>query len=461
MRLMTCANQVGKSVGHIWDKIDRATNIERWPELWAQRPDLFWFFYTDQDTCNREVVLKWKKWLPQGKYRDSAQYGWELDADRREKEIRGIKFNSGVWLEFKFYTQSPKNLQSATVFDVGADEEMPEPFWDEIYQRISGPNGYFSACFTATLNQQMWWRAMEGKGESEQFPDAWKLQVSKYACIAFDDGSPGLYTEERVKEQEAMCSSQAQVDRRILGKFAAESGRKYWAFDANRHYIKPCPIPPNWTRYSGVDIGSGGGKGHPAAFYFIAVSPDCRLGYIYKGRRMDGVETTAGDVFNAYVAERGGDNIVVQSYDYHSKDFGLIAERAGEPFVMADKNHERGEEVINTLFQNDMLFLFDTPEVTKIGSEMLTLMRDTDKRLAKDDASDATRYGLMPIPWDWTALQAKPTEEQIEVQKTKTQAEYLADEIRQRRGEVPPKEDNGWAEFEDEIGFWNGQYGSD
>lgn len=34
MRLMTCANQVGKSTTHIWDKVERATNIEKWPELW-------------------------------------------------------------------------------------------------------------------------------------------------------------------------------------------------------------------------------------------------------------------------------------------------------------------------------------------------------------------------------------------------------------------------------------------
>ena len=468
MRLYTAANQTGKSTCHQWDKINRATNFELWEKLWppslakGRKPDLFWFWMTDQDTIDREVRLKWLKWLPQGDFKQSKQYGWTLDANKKGEEVKGIIFNSGVYLQFLYFSKSTINVQSATVWDMGTDEEMPLKFWDEAYQRLSSTGRYFSAAFTATLNQPMWWRAMEGKGESEMFPNALKLQVSKYDCLVFDDGTPGLYTEEQVKEEEAACSSEAQRLRRIWGKFAPESGLKYHAFDPSRHYVAPKAIPTDWYRFSGVDIGSGGDKNHPAAFYFIAVRPDFRLGYVYKGRRMDGEPTTAGDVYSAYCTERGSDTMFGESYDYHAKDFGTIAERNGESFLMADKNHERGEDVINTLFANDMLFLFDLPEVRKVGEEMLTLMKETDKRAAKDDAADACRYALMGIPWDWTAIQGKPPEG-VEREPAKprqlTKEEALAEEIRQRRGD-PEKVEDDWGELAEDIAFWNDQAGS-
>lgn len=468
MRLMSCGNQVGKSSIHIWDKVNRATDLKLHEELWpGRRPDLFWFWYTDQDTLDREFALKWKRWLPQGDFKDSAQYGWKLIADRKERNVEAVKFNSGILLEFKLYTQNPRNVQSATVFDMGCDEEPPIVFWDEAYQRLSSTGRYFSAAFTATLNQMMWWRALEGQGEAEMFPDAFKMQVSKYDCMHFDDGTPGLYTEEQIQAEIKACSSEAQVNRRIYGKFSAESGRKFHTFDPSRHYVTPREIPQDWFRYSGVDIGSGNSgrpkpgsrANHPAAFYFVAVRPDFRLGYVYKGRRLDNEQTTAGDVYNAYVVERGSDVMTTEKYDYHSKDFRIITDRNGESFIEADKSHERGEEVINTLFANDMLFLFDTPEVRKVGEEMLTLMKTTDKRVAIDDAADGCRYAVVDIPWDWTLIQGKPpdgTGKARPEQTFKTAEQYAEDERQRAFSGGGGSAHDDWAE---EIDYWNDLYG--
>lgn len=471
MRLMTCANQVGKSVTHIWDKANRATNFKLWETLWpGRKPDLFWFWMTDEQTIDREVRLKWKRWLPQGDFQKSTQYGWKLDANKKEEEVKGIIFNSGVYLQFLAYAKSTINVQSATVWDQGVDEEMPVKFWDEAYQRTSSTGDYFSAAFTATLNQLMWWRAMEGEGSSEMFPDAFKLQVSKYDCMFFDDGSPGLYTKEQIDKQAAACSTDSQRKRRIFGGFAPESGLKYHKFDPSRHFVEPRDIPSSWFRYSAVDVGSGDSqlrakkqgsrKNHPAAFYFVAVRPDMRLGYVYKGRRLDNEQTTAGDVYSAYVVERGSDQMTVEKYDYHSKDFQIISDRNGESFVEADKSHARGEEVVNTLLDNDMLFFFDTPEIRKIGEEMLTLMKDTDKRVAVDDGADCVRYAVVDIPWDWTLIQGKaPDGAEPKKKKPLTEEERLAEEWRQRglSDEDSPREDWG---FDEEISFWNDLGGS-
>ncbi len=470
MRLMTVANQCGKSSVHQWDKINRATNFKLWEELWpGRKPDLFWFWMTDEETIDREVKLKWKRWLPQGDFKDSEQYGWKLDANRKEEEVKGIIFNSGVYLQFLAFSKSTINVQSATVWDMGVDEEMPVKFWDEAYQRISSTGEYFSAAFTATLNQPMWWRAMEGKGESEMFPDAFKMQVSKYDCLHFDDGSPGLYTKEQVDKQSAACSTESQRRRRIFGGFAPESGLKFHAFDPARHYIAEKKIPEDWYRYSAVDIGSGDDANrkrgarpnHPAAFYFVAVRPDFRLGYVYKGRRIDNEQTTAGDVYNSYVIERGTDVMTVEKYDYHSKDFRIISDRNGESFIEADKNHARGEEVVNTLFENDMLYLFDTPEIRKMGEEMLTLMKMTDKRVAIDDACDTLRYAVVDIPWDWTLIQGKEPDIRDKPKRPeppKLTAEEYAENERQRG--FADNEGGAGDEFAQEIDYWNNLYGS-
>lgn len=461
MRLFSAGNQVGKSSVHQWDKINRATNLKMHEEFWpGRKPDLFWYWMTDQATLDREVKLKWMRWLPRGSFKDSDQYGWKLDANKKGDEVKAIVFNSGITLEFKLFTQSPRNVQSATVFDMGSDEELPIQFWDEAIQRISSTGRHFSSGFTATLNQLMWWRALEGKGASEKFPDAFKLQVSKFDCLVFDDGSPGLYNEEQIHEEIKNCSSEAQVNRRIYGKFAPEAGLKYHAFDPARHYIDPVPIPLDWLRYSGVDIGAGGDKNHPGAFYFIAVRPDMKLAYVYKGRRLDDIVTTAGDILNYYIVERGSDEMTDQAYDYHSKEFGLIAERAGESFSMANKSHELGEDTINTLFANDMIFLFDTPEVRKVGEEMLTLMKNMDKRKATDDAIDGFRYGSMCVPWDWTAAikKLKPVDKKEEKPRALTNEEHLADEIKRRRGETKEDDQEGWGELGAEIDFWNELY---
>ena len=62
----------------------------------------------------------------------------------------------------------------------------------------------------------MWWQALEGKGESEKFPNAFKLQVSKYDCLTFDDGTPGLYTEEGIAEEIAAAeAAEAAVENPI------------------------------------------------------------------------------------------------------------------------------------------------------------------------------------------------------------------------------------------------------
>jgi hypothetical protein len=167
----------------------------------------------------------------------------------------------------------------------------------------------------------------------------------------------------------------------------------------------------------GIDIGAGGKDNHPSTISFIAVAPDFSVGFIYKHWRGDEEVTTMSDVANVYLQLKGATAVNGAYYDYHAKDFKTITDRMGLSFIMAEKNHQIGEQTLNTLFNNKMLFIFDTPECQPIIQEFLSIQSGVDKRHLHDDSVDSVRYGVTKIPWDWTkaniTMQTKQEPKQI------------------------------------------------
>ncbi len=470
MNLLCAANQISKSSTQIRKCITWATDTRLWAELWPnRRPRIFWYMYPSNPVILVEFEKKWlPEFLPRGGFENDERFGYWVE--RKNNVIIALHFHSGVSVYFKTYAQNVNNLQTATVDAIFTDEELPEEIYDEVKARLFATGGYFSMVFTATLNQDMWRRALEGEGDQELFPDAFKLQVSMYDCLQYDDGSPSHWTVERIREIEADCKSELEVARRVRGKFVSEAGRTFPTFDASKHFVKPQKIPANWNWYAGVDIG-GGGDGHPAAIVFIAVRPDQQAAFVALGWRGDGEITTAGDVLQKYLELKPRVNVVRQVYDWQAKDFKTIAGRVSETvgaFEKADKGHEVGETTVNTVFRAKMLFIFDTPELRKLGGELSSLMKKTLKPNAKDDFCDALRYAVMSIPWDFSAIAKEFDYDAIEKagkeeKETKplTEAELTAEQIRERRGEEK-KEDSeatGWREHFDDVEEWNDAYG--
>lgn len=469
INLLTAANQVSKSSTQIRKCIHWATSPKLWPRLWKTDPKIFWYLYPSKEVATIEFEKKWiPEFMPRGELKDHPIYGWTYEKSR--KVIDAVHFNSGVSVFFKVYTQGPTVLQTSTVSAIFCDEEMPVELYDEIMFRLAATDGYFHMVFTATLGQEFWRRAIEGKGTDEVLLDAFKQQVTMYDCLTYTDGTPSPWTEERIQTIKNSCKSKNEVLRRVYGRFIMESGRKYPSFDPASHYVKPFSLPPNYRIYSAVDMGSGP-PNHPAAIIFLAISPDNRQGYVVHGWRGDNQVTTAGDVLQKYreikkeppVRSRP---IVQQSYDQGSKDFGIISTRAGEPFAPSDKRNTAGEEAINTLFKSNMLLIFDTEELRKLGGELIQLLVTTRKTHAKDDFIDALRYAVMSVPWDWSAADlAFLTEDNVETDKTEhkhmTEQELINLQIRERRGERVKYGDteDKWGVM-DEINEWNEMYGN-
>lgn len=464
LNFLTAANQIGKSSIAIRKCLHWATAPSMWKKLWPNRmkvegdiPGQFWYLYPDLKVATVEYHEKWiKEFLPKNSMKNDPVYGWKPIFVRRQ--ISEIRFNTGVTVYFKTYMQSPQSLQSGTVYAIFCDEELPFNLFDELNMRISATDGYFHNVFTATLNQEEWRRTMQPeKGEPAKFPNGAKWQISLYMCKKYEDGSATEWTDERIQNKIDNCGSQLEVDRRIFGKFVSEIGKKYvFEYAKNTLLKKDSKIKKDWYIFGGVDIGSGGKTGHPAAMVFIAVKPDFTEGEVFMGCRMDpgngfGV-TTAGDILKHYLEMEQPyvKRIFKRSYDYHSRDFFTLAERAHVYFEKANKSHNDGEEILNTIFKFEALKIQHYEyDLGNLCRELNSLKKDTDKRVAVDDYADALRYCALGVPWDIEKIKLKFEPKKI-IEKN---------DLDYRREMLFPVAEDIIDDIEFEIAEWNDLYG--
>lgn len=411
INLLCAGNQLSKSSTQIRKCIHWATEKKLWPKLWKTNPVQFWYLYPSADVADIEFFKKWvPEFMPKEAMKDHPQYGWKSVLDKGR--IHHVDFNSGVTVYFKSYSQSAQNLQTGTVHAIFCDEELEVSLYSELIFRLAATDGYFHMVFTATLGQDFWYRAIEKIGSSsEVLAGAWKKQISMYDCLQYADGSPAPWTEKRITQIKNSCKSEAEIQRRVYGKFVKESGLKFPCFTRERNMKPGHAIDKEWLIYAGVDIGSGGGgegvgkyKPHSAAMTFIAVKPDYKYGVVFRGWLGIDVITTASDILEKYRLLRGNLRPVIQTYDWAAKDFSIYASRLGETFTKAEKSHDIGEDILNVLFKNKMLAIFDLPELEPLASELLSVSKDTAKRFAKDDFVDALRYTVTAVPWNWSAI---------------------------------------------------------
>lgn len=440
VNLLCAANQISKSSTMIRKCVNWSTDTDMWPRLWPNLiPNLFWYFYPNQDTVNDEVETKWSQFLPRNGYKKSNRYGWEFV--KKKGDYLGVRFNTGILCRFKTYGQRLPSHQAGSVFAIFADEEMPIELWPEVQQRMSATDGYFHMGFTSTLGQDFWRRAMEPtKNEKEELTSAWKRTISKFDCMRYEDGTPSFWTAEKIARDIALCPTEAEVQRRVFGRFVVASGRMYPQYVAKRHFKPGKGIPRDWQIYGAVDTGSGGKIGHPTGITFLAVRPDMRRGRFVAAWRGDNIATTSSDILEKYIKMKNEHQLdpISQVYDWANKDFQMVADRAGLSFQKADKAREAGIGTMNTLFKNDMLSIDSDgdEELAKLSTELSTLREDTPKNKAKDDLCDSGRYNVQQVFWDWSFITGQPVlNEKENKEKADLQKKLDADPVFRNRYE--------------------------
>ena len=404
---LCAANQIGKSVGN-WIRMLRFVYLQSyWDRFFDGNPPLpFWYFYPTAQLSTSEIKTKYLKfYLPHDSLKKHPKWGYKVEEEKRI--IQAIHFNTGTSVYFKSYSQPPSNLQAATLSGIFADEEMPEHLFDELnFRGMSRDDFYYHNCFTATLGQEYLRRTIEEKGERELFKDAFKRQISMYNCLKYNDGTASqIWTKDKIEAAKLSCSSEAEIQRRVYGRFVVSEDRKFAGFDYKRNTCSGHSIPNNWNVYAGIDWGSGGKRGHPSGILFLGVSPDFKRGRVFLSWRGDGIPTTQGDVVTRYVNMKKKFSVLEAAYDYSAADIGMIASRSGISLSRANKNQDLSVELINTLFKNGQLKIYigdGYEENDKLISELQVALNRGPKKY--DDLIDALRYAVTLVPWQFEMI---------------------------------------------------------
>jgi phage terminase large subunit-like protein len=404
MKFITAANQASKSSTQIRHAIDLATEPKKWAKFFPRRnPMTFWYIYPDGNKIEEEFAQKWvKEFLPRGAMKKHPQYGWEPIYMR--SNFVGIKFFSGVTMYFKSWRQ---DFQASTIDAIFVDEEIPFAKYDELAQRINMVDGIFSMVFTATLGQKEWFETIELMGKrGERFPEAFKRQISlEYDCKYYADGSPSPFTDEEVARRKAKCSSEREINKRIHGRFVSDEGLVVPSFSRSRNYKQPAPIDRTWNFFGGVDIGSGGKDSHPAAISIVAVNRPFTKGRLVRFWKGNQHETTdSSDILNQYIAMTKDLTMTGNYYDWAAKEFYIRSQRAGFPFMKAEKARDFGFDLMNTLFKHELLDIEEGEHSEELLFELETLKLTHKKQKAEDDGIDSLRYAISSIGWDFSNI---------------------------------------------------------
>ncbi len=464
LAFITAANQIGKSSILIIKMLNLAMRPELWPSYFGAKtkPSLFLYLYPDSRTGSTEFYEKWEKvYLPKGEMKKHPKWGWKVEFDK-QKQVEAIRFNSGITILWRYYTQKASSMQAMSIDFVGADEELPEKLWDEIMVRTSARaglgSGLVATVFTATLGQDFLYRTMERQGEDdEKFPEAFKRQVSLYDCLSYADGTPSqIFTKERIENDIIpMYSTDNEIKRRVWGRFIKDSGLLYGEFNQTLNtetFDKD--VIEGWQVYVGIDYGSGGVHGHPSAIAFVAVDDtftNAKCFHIWKNEKeaTGYSRTTQADLLKKYLELIKTLNIEPHTYyDWHATDLGIIALRDGINMLPANKNYEHGVGLMNSLFRTRQLQIYTGPGsgcTSDVIQEMQTVSTETLKKNRKDDCADALRYALSSCPMRITNKVIKVIEKKPSGPKCKRMRFYAGID------RDPMTEEKEWGEDMDEM----------
>lgn len=397
---------------------------ELWPSYFGTKtkPSLFLYLYPDGRTGTTEFHEKWEKvYMPKGDMKKHPKWGWKVEFDRSTKHVEAIRFNSGVTILWRYYTQKPSSMQAVSIDFAGLDEECPILHWDELMVRTSAKaglgSGLVATVFTATLGQPYLYDTMERQGQDdEKFPEAFKRQISLYDCLYYVNGAPSeIFTKDRIENDIIpMYSTENEIKRRVFGRFVKDSGLLYGDFDGKVN-VQPFDksIVSGWQVYAGIDYGSGGMIGHPSAVTFVAVDAaffTAKVIFVWKSPKATNgyIRTTQADLLKKYEELKATLNTQPHCYyDWHAVDLGILAMREGISMLPANKNYEHGVGLVNSLFKTRQLTIMTgegSGDTSELIAELELVSTETLKKNRKDDCADSLRYALSSCPMVITKL---------------------------------------------------------
>jgi phage terminase large subunit-like protein len=414
IQVLCCANQLGKTTILLAKLVKLATGVKDWPKIWADKPQTFIYMLPNQKLHDENARTKWVSVLPKHEFEDHPDYGWKWL--KRGKAYTGIEFNSGVTILFLSYGQTVTNMQNISAHVIAFDEEPDSEIVPEVQTRTSAIKvaqanrknawgGFKIFAFTPTKSQNFFREVLEETGPKERWPvsqgNVWKKCVSLFECKKHSSGRVSIWTEKKINSIIKSLPTEAEVKRRVYGRFQASEDLVYPQFTRTHNILEYIPPLNGYQFYAGIDYGSGG-TGHPSAIVFVAVNPDYTRAYVTDCWIGENILTTCSDVIDKYRSMIRGREIVNAYYDWGAKDLHTFAMRAGMNLMKANKDNKIGEDILNALFKNQMLTVCTTDyDSNLLCTQLTTFVKKRHKNKTFDDLIDALRYAVSSIPWDF------------------------------------------------------------
>lgn len=323
------------------------------------------------------------------------------------KDIAEIKNNSRgipskiIWrngsVSFLMSAEQEDMVFEGTTYHHGWNDE---PFRREIYvaqkRGLLVKNGPLS--WTCTPLEEPWmYEELYLKGISGEDKD-----------IAIFEGSSdeNKRISQAAKEDFFKTLSPDEIETRWHGKFRHLSGRVFKTYDPRKHRIPPFAIPPHWPTWCAIDPH----RNKPHAVVFLAVSPQ---GIKYICNEIF-VPCTIHELADHVLNVGGQYNLVERLIDTSAQEdgWGRVSAREmlnsrGCATKLAQKRNLKssGIHLINQLFNDDKMFVFDTcvrthRELTlqtyKRSKDQSKIMEEPEKKF--DETTDCIRYILNERP---------------------------------------------------------------
>jgi phage terminase large subunit-like protein len=341
------------------------------------------------------------------------------------------------YIKFKSYEEGTQGFYGAKIWGLVFDEEpetrkdpnFSRKLFSEAMLRLAGTEGIAIIAFTPKQGITSLVTEMLNNGN---YPPGGLGEINGrfVANITWDD-IPTDNGQLSVEDRETFIRDALEYEIEAITKGipAAGSGRIYPL--AEKTYIcEPFPIPPNWQRYAGMDVGW-----HCTSAVFFAMNPETKISYIYSvykaggGTPSDNVEPglkvpPVVYMHSRNIKLRGGDWMTI-AIDPASKGRGQSDGRAlfdmysdeGLDLIKADNTIETGIRTMYSALLNGELKIFDSADCEPLIKEMRIYRYDekTSKpaKPQDDHACDAMRYGYVTAKdWAHTPPEANVTEEE-------------------------------------------------
>ena len=198
----------------------------------------------------------------------------------------------------------------------------------------------------------------------------------------------------------------------LYGEWHTFEGQYFEEWNENHHIVEEFPIPDEWTKVAGIDIGYT--KKHPCVCLFLAQNPDDGMVYVYD----EYVSSTSTEQYIYDIKEMcDGTNVELIYADpsmwsenrkdrFDDESPAFMFTRSGLPVLPANNKRINGWRTIKqwlhwTARTPSKLKVFDrcsyliqTLPMNKYSQNAITNYEDLDTR-GPDDAADALRYALV------------------------------------------------------------------